>query len=52
MSHVKSGAHIKVNQGSDKSKEGNPLSFATEIIIEIKQFNAGRIASHTFIECI
>ena len=34
------------------SKGGNPLSFATEIIIEIKQFNAGRMASHPFIEGI
>ena len=30
----------------------NPLSIAMEIIIEIKQFNAGRKASHPFIEGI
>ena len=34
------------------SKGVNPLSFATEIIIEIKQFNFGRMASHAFIESI
>ena len=28
----------------------NPLSYATEVIIEIKQFNPGRMASHSFIE--
>ena len=33
-------------------KGGNPLSFTTEIIIEIKQFNFGRMASHPFIEGI
>ena len=30
-------------------KAKNPLSFATEIIIEIKQFNPGRMAPHPFI---
>ena len=33
-------------------KGGNPLSFAMEIIIEIKQFNSGRMASHASIESI
>ena len=28
----------------------NPLSYAMEVIIEIKQFNPGRMASHSFIE--
>ena len=31
-------------------KDKNPLSYATEIIIEIKQVNIGRMASHSFIE--
>ena len=30
----------------------NPQRVSTEIIIEIKQFNAGRMASHPFIEGI
>ena len=32
------------------TKGGNPLSFATEIIIEIKHFNFGQMASHPSIE--
>ena len=42
--------HLQLN--SLVCEGGNPLSFATEIIIEIKQFNAGRMASHPFIEGI
>ena len=34
----------------ERNKGGNLLSFATEIIIEIKQFNFGRMASHPFIK--
>ena len=34
----------------ERRKGGKPLSFATEIITEIKQFNFGRMASHPFIE--
>ena len=34
------------------SKGANPQRVSTEIIIEIKQFNAGRMASHPFIEGI
>ena len=37
-------AQINYHKGS------NPLSYTTEIIIEIKQFSPGRIASHSFIE--
>ena len=33
-------------------KGANPQRVLTEIIIEIKQFNAGRIASHASIESI
>ena len=37
-------------QSLGQVKGQNPLSFAMEIIIEIKQFNSGRMASHPFIE--
>ena len=37
-------------RGENVTEGGDPLSFATEIIIEIKQFNFGRMASHPFIE--
>ena len=40
------------HHGMHMSIGGNPLSFATEIIIEIKQFYSGRMASHASIESI
>ena len=39
-------------QEKPESKGANPQRVSTEIIIEIKQFNAGRMASHPFIEGI
>ena len=44
--------NLAVDLFEKQSQGGSPLSFATEIIIEIKQFNAGRMASHPFIEGI
>ena len=38
--------HRKCLSISGYTKGGNPLSFATEIIIEMKQFNFGQMASH------
>ena len=35
-----------------ETEGGNPLSFTTEIIIEIQQLNSGQMASHASIESI
>ena len=34
------------------NKGANPQRVSTEIIIEIKQLNSGRMASHAFIESV
>ena len=40
------------SEGVNKTIGRNPLSYATDIIIEIKQFNTGRMASHASIKSI